>query len=209
MKPARQQQMTRLAAKEGDGCIGLDRTSHHRAAVAVDAARQIDREDEGADSVDGRDPGRAAIPSSGRSRPAPNSASTITAGEPNRGSRPSRPSPLQRPPRRGIALQPRRDRQPGSGGPDARARASSRAATNPSPPLLPGPAITRTAAVGGKPGADRIRHRTSGILHQLDAGNAARDRQPVGLRHLAVWSEAHACADGRCFAPDFRYGTDI
>jgi hypothetical protein len=52
MRPARQQQMCRLAPEERDGFAGADGHAHHRAAGAVDAARQIDAENRRAVGVD-------------------------------------------------------------------------------------------------------------------------------------------------------------
>ena len=59
-----------------------------------------------------------------------------------------------------------------------------RAATKPSPPLLPGPATTTIAAAGRMARGDPFGDRAAGILHQVDAGDPARNRQPVGLGHF-------------------------
>ena len=45
MQPSGQQHVTGLAAKERDALGGLHRRAHHGAARAVDAARQVDRDD--------------------------------------------------------------------------------------------------------------------------------------------------------------------
>ena len=128
----------------------------------------------------------AATPSSGRARPAPNSASMMrsaparivrsTAARRHRPSarpwRPHRPSDW-----RGAPSRPRRTRWPRS--------RSSLAATKPSPPLLPGPHSTAMAAL--LPPARRIGrlgHGGAGILHELEAGHAGGDGQRVGLAHL-------------------------
>ena len=63
------------------------------------------------------------------------------------------------------------------------AAARSRAATKPSPPLLPGPATTRTGP-GGHQRRDGLGDRAAGGLHQGHAGDAAGDRAAVGLGHL-------------------------
>ena len=84
---------------------------------------------------------------------------------------------------RGVALQPLAVADEANATDHGRARPSSRAATKPSPPLLPGPATTTTRRPLQQPAA-RVGDRAAGILHQLDAGNAAGDGQPVGLRHL-------------------------
>ena len=68
MKPARQQHMAGLLAKERDGLRGLDGRSHHRPGRAVDAARQIDRNDRRRLRVHASIMARGR-PSTGRSRP--------------------------------------------------------------------------------------------------------------------------------------------
>ena len=78
MQPAGQQRMADLAAEERHGFRGPDRDAHHRAGGAVDAARQIDRKDRHGAAFIASIMARAT-PSTGRSRPAPNSASTTTS----------------------------------------------------------------------------------------------------------------------------------
>ena len=46
------------------------------------------------------------------------------------------------------------------------------------------PGDHRDAAAGRMTRSDGLGHRPAGIFHQLDAGHAAGDRQPVGFRHL-------------------------
>ena len=52
MEPPRQQQMARFSPKERHRFAGGDRSPHHRAAVAVDATRQIDGDHRDAGGVD-------------------------------------------------------------------------------------------------------------------------------------------------------------
>ena len=56
-------------------------------------------------------------------------------------------------------------------------------------PIVAGAGHDRDRAAPPRPLGNRIRHRSPGVLHQLDAGRAARDRQPVGLRHFLVVQE--------------------
>ena len=57
-----------------------------------------------------------------------------------------------------------------------------RAATNPSPPLLPGPATTMTRRPCHPGGG--IGHCAARILHKVETGNAASDGQTVRFRHF-------------------------
>ena len=122
--------------------------------------------------------------SSGRSRPAPNSASMTSAAggqRRRRGDRRRRPSGRGR-----CAASPRsRAGSPSSATVTARARrpASRRAATKPSPPLLPGPATHQHRPVGHQRRGG-LGDGAAGGLHQRHAGRAAGDGQPVGLGHL-------------------------
>ena len=66
MQPARQQQMARLQAEEGDRLRRLDRRAHDRAGRAVDAARQVDGDDRHAGS---RSPRRSSARAQPLDRP--------------------------------------------------------------------------------------------------------------------------------------------
>ena len=68
-----------LRRKKVTVCVALHRRTHDRAARAVDAARQVDRDHRRARRDSSPRSSRAAAPSPSRSRPAPNSASTIRA----------------------------------------------------------------------------------------------------------------------------------
>ena len=47
-------------------------------------------------------------------------------------------------------------------------------------------------------GAHAVRYRPAGIFHQLDAGNAAGDRQAVGLAHFGAGEQFdHAAKEYR------------
>ena len=52
--------------------------------------------------------------------------------------------------------------------------------------VVAGPGHDHDAAAGGLSAGDRLGDRPAGILHQLDAGDAAGDGQPVGLRHFGI-----------------------
>ena len=133
-----------------------------------------------------------ATPSTGRARPAPKIASTASAAPSRTAGDSGSTGPGQRAPPRAspcsLALSPSRasrTAQPRS--------ARIRAATKPSPPLLPGPHNTATGR-GGKAPRDRIGDREPRLFHQLDAGDAAGDRQPVGIRPSVAASAARVCA---------------
>ncbi len=145
-----------LAAEERDGFGGLDRDAHHRAGRAVDTARQVDRDDRNRLPRSSPRSWRARRPSTGRSRPAPNNASTTTsAGVSNAGAAGSeRPCPALSGQRR-VALEPAKLADQQHAHAIAALGQQTRAATKPSPPLLPGPATTATCDPGGWRAATR------------------------------------------------------
>ena len=203
MQPARQQQMADLAAEERHRVRGFDRNAHDRASGAIDAARQIDRDHRDAAGVHRLDHGARQRPRRRAARPAPNKASMMRSQSSSAAGVASSTGPCQRSAARAASpLQPRfvadqtdAHRKPAS--------ARMRAATNPSPPLLPGPATTDhplALAHRGNPVGDRA----PGIFHQLKAGNATSDRQPVGLGHLGGGEEFDHCGRhyrSRCRTP--------
>ena len=75
MQSSRQEQMAWLLAKESNRPRRVDGRPHHRPGRAVDSARQIHRNDRRRIARSCFDHG-AGAPSTGRSNPAPNSAST-------------------------------------------------------------------------------------------------------------------------------------
>ena len=180
-----------LRRKKVTVSLASHRRAHHRAACAVDAARQIDRDDRRAGRVDRLDH-RARRP---LDRPVEPGAEQRIDDERRRrrGSPASAGStgPLQRcAASRRIALElvaVAEQQQPDR----IAALGQEPGATKPSPPLLPGPATTHDRTAGGLP-RDRVGDRPAGVFHQADAGRAARDRQAVGLGHLARWSAARS-----------------
>ncbi len=127
----------------------------------------------------------AAVPSSGRDRPAPNrasmmrSASASVAGLSGSTGSPQRSAMAAASPRRASRLpsRPRRTRYPCS--------RRSRAATKPSPPLLPGPHTTAMAAPAprSKRGGG-VGHGSPGVLHQREPRHALRHGKGIGAAHL-------------------------
>ena len=164
---------------------GVDRRAHHRAAVAVDAARQIDGD---------RPARRRALiasiiaragPSTGRSRPAPNSASTMRPAPASAAGVAASTGPGQRRGRlRRIALEPvaiAQQQQPdriAALGQDARADKAVAAVV-----ARAGDDADHRRAARAPP-RHRVGDRAAGVLHQPDAGRARRDRQAVGLGHF-------------------------
>ncbi len=125
-------------------------------------------------------------PSTGRSSPVPNSASTMTSVR-----RGTRCNGWCSPPPRGSGADSSR-RRPGGGrgvpqlqdADRSPAALASRATTNPSPPLLPRPATTVTSRARPQLAQPRQRRR-AGPFHQLVAGDAeVLDRDAVELADL-------------------------
>src|SRR5882672_5335765 len=81
MNAARQQQMRLLAPEECDGLGGADRDAHHCPGGAINAARQVNAEN-GAPLALIASIMSCGSPFTDRLRPAPNSASIISAGLP-------------------------------------------------------------------------------------------------------------------------------
>ena len=177
-----QQQMARLTPEEGDGQRRLGCNAEHRAATAVNTARDIDGDDRQMGGVEpGDDLARHAL------------------------DRPRQPGAEQR-----IDHEPRihddRRRQwfyragpaCGSGGGIAFQRLAGPEQRDPHRPTALGQEARRDEPVAAivaraaqhqrgllrpAPGHG-VGHRAPGILHQRDAGDPAGDRQPVGLAHL-------------------------
>ena len=190
MNPARQQQMRRLAAEEGDGLGGADRDAHHGAGGAVDAARQIDAEHRRAVGVDRLDHVvRIAL-----DRP-------VEAGAEQRVDDQRRPADRLRierqhrifpAARRGgrialqaVALAQQDDRDLAA----ARRQFGRRHKT-----------VAAIVAASGDH-QDRpllheihggLRHRLAGAQHQREAGRAGGDGEPVGVLHLSRGENFHA-----------------
>ena len=139
-----------------------------------------------------------ATPSIGRARPAPKIASIDDArrrrAAPASAARP-RPATARRDARHRRVSRSRAPSSPSRTGQPARARC--RAATNPSPPLLPGPHSTAT----GRGDQRRIARFGDGAprrLHQRDAGNAAGNRGAVGAPPSRRASAARSSSASHC-----------
>ena len=130
-------------------------------------------------------------PFTGRLRPAPNSASMISAGVPIAWGLNGSTGYFQ--PRAAEAASPcRLSRSHSRMTETSRPRAaSSAAATKPSPPLLPRPATTR---IGPSSTRSIAASATAwpGAQHQREAGRAGGDGQPVGTLHLSGGQNFHA-----------------
>ena len=187
MQPARQQQVAGLAAEEGHGMAGVDRQPHHRAGGAVHAARQIDGNHRHPAAFMARIMARGR-PSTSRSRPAPNRASMTMSQSLSETGEACSTGPLQR-------------SAASAASPFSRACCANEADAHRIAAL--GQMARRdetVTAIVARPrhnhhapalqqGARRIGHGAAGILHQVDAGHAAGDGQPVGLRHFGVGEE--------------------
>ena len=183
--PARQQQMPRLSPKERDGFGRAYCSSHHGARITIDAARQIDGEDNGAARVDRLDhctrfafeqpvetraeqridDHRSAfellgVGGLGCSAPAPCCFRRVTLQPPRIGK--------QQHPHRVAA----RRQDPCGNKTIASVVARTRNHAN----------TRRTVRV---PFRNGISHRTPGALHQIDTRRAALNRQAVGGSHFA------------------------
>ena len=155
-----------LAARPVDPARDIDRDHRQPALVErlddrprgpLDRARQPGAED--AVDDEGRTVERRRAPAA---RPAPGQRAAASAASPRNAARPAE--------QRHAA-------------PASRARPARRAATKPSPPLFPGPHRTTTGR------GDQRRETASATPRpafsiSAHAGNAAGDRQPVGLAHL-------------------------
>jgi hypothetical protein len=184
MHPARQQQVARLAAEKGHGFAGAHRHPHHRPAVAIDAARQIDGDHRRAACVDGLDDGpRCAFNRPVEPRPEQRIDDNIRAGKTRRG--------------RGLDLAP-----PAAGGlgrvalhfvafseeqqPDRisafcqQVRADKAVAA-----IIAGTCHDDDRRCTPRAAARyRVGHGSPGALHQTNARHPAGDRQAVGLGHF-------------------------
>ena len=122
-------------------------------------------------------------PSTSRSSPAPNSASTTMSQSVSETGEACSTGPLQRSAasaaspfsRAALADEADADRIAALGQMPRRDKAVAA--------VIAGPGHDHHAAAL-QHGADRIGHRAAGILHQLDAGGAAGDGQPVGFGHF-------------------------
>ncbi|MGX0963086.1 hypothetical protein AB7M63_003535 [Bradyrhizobium japonicum] len=190
MHPARQQQMRRLLAEEGDGLGGIHRRAHHGCAGAVDAARQVDREHRGAVGVDRFDHRvRLAVDRATEARAEQRIDDQRGLSDRLRIERQHRVLPAAR---RGgrvtlelvsLAHQDHRDVAPlrgELGGCDKTVAAIVAGTSHDQDrPLL-------HQRIGG------LRDRLSRAEHQLEAGRACRNTELVGTLHFSVGQNFHA-----------------
>ena len=183
MQPARQQQMAGLAAEERDRVGGVDGGAHDGAGVAVDAARQVDRDDRRRRCVHHVDHGaRQALDRTVETGAEQGIDHEVPAAERFRQGRLDRPLPAGGRKRR-IALEPAalaHEEKPhlvAALGQDARRHKAVAAVV-----ARTGHHHSRAARqqAGGYVG-----HGAAGILHQVDAGRAACHGQPVGFAHFS------------------------
>ncbi len=180
--------MARLAGREGDRPRRPDRAAPRTSPVSPSIPEGMSTARTGRPDALTRSTRRAASPSRSRARPAPKSASITRPASPGSacaGGTTRRPS---RPPRR------RRRPQAAPGAPSSAtvdrvpALARSRAATKPSPPLLPGPHMTSTGPGAVRHPGRRSRDGRAGPLHQLDPRGAGRDRRARRPPSSPRWS---------------------
>ena len=178
----RQQQVSRLLAKKGDRHGSARRDPSNFAARPVDAARDVDRDDR-QPPLTGRLDDRARHP---LDRPGETRAKNAVENE--RGAVEHRR--LQcldstRPARRGLrsvaaqcrdGAEQRQAHRPAALGQQARR-------DKPVPAIVPRAAEDRQR-LRRPPPRNRVGNLAAGVFHQLDAGYAIGDRQPIRLAHL-------------------------
>ena len=183
METARQQQMTGLAAKEGDRFAGRDGGALDLSARAVDAARQIHRIDGRRRGIDRLDHGAcAALHGPVKTRAKQRIDHHPGAGEAGRLRGLEWTAPAGGGGRRitleavCIADKEQAHRMAAfkqdTGGDKAVAAVVARACHY------------HHGHRRRMPGCDRIGDRTSSILHELDAAGSGSNGQPISLRHL-------------------------
>ena len=187
MQPAGQQHVAGLAAEEGHRMAGVDRRAHHRAGRAVHPARQIDGDHRGAARVHRLDHGaRQTLDLAVEPGAEQCVDDDVAVGERDRGRLLERSAPaLGR--QRSIALEPPflADEADADGiaALGQKARGDKAVAA-----VVAGPGHNHHATAL-QHGADRVGDRPAGIFHQLDAGSAAGDGQPVGFCHFGRGEE--------------------
>ena len=195
MNASRQQQVARLFAKERDRHRRSRRCTADVAGPAVDAARHVDRDNGNPARVECLDD-RLRRPFDRPRQPGAKDRvdDQLSAVEHRRRQRLDRPTPTRRR-LAGIAAQgldvakQRQPHLPAAFGQDAR-RDKTVAA------IVARPAQHRDRSRRPPP-RHRIGDGQAGLFHQRAAGDAAGDRQPIGLGHLLRCQE-------RLFAPAFR-----
>ena len=189
MHPAGQQHMPRLSSKKRDRRARPDGDTANLAGVAANPAWQINRDNRYAGAAFMASITVRGRPSTGRSRPAPNSASTITfaparlSGSGGLGCAAPGLVSLRR-----IAFEP--VTSPAS---SSRVRywrsCNTRAATKSIPAIVAGPSHDSDVR-SSRPGCDdRVCDRRSGMLHEREARRPIRDGQPIRRGHFGVGEE--------------------
>ena len=205
VRAPRQQQVPRLAAEEGDGAARL----HDRpvaAPVVPSSPLGTSTARTGQPEAFIASTAAAAAPSSGRVSPAPNRASTMSCAPSSCRARERRDRACvsAAPWRRHRPSEPR-GRRAGQGGRRSPASRRWRAATKPSPPLLPGPqrtamrapagAISAASSATARPAfsmsvrlgtpaatARRSARAISAVVKQLEPGHRSPQSQVTRLR---------------------------
>ncbi len=147
-----------------------------------------------------------AAPSTGRSRPAPNSASITTSAPASvRGLRGGkRPGPLFRR-ERGIAFEPANIAQQHDL--DARAAFGQQSRGNETvATVIARPCDNDDPAAGRMARGHRLGHGAAGALHELAAGGTAGNRQPVGVGHFRSGQKLKHAASRITKAAQCEYG---
>ena len=200
-QPCRQQQVAGLQPAEGHGAARRRRRTQDGAGPTVHARRHVDRHHRLSAGTQPLDHGQRR-PSSGRSSPAPNSASTTSPApsSPPRRHRLDRPRPAARRPG-GVALQPlarrpgrRRGpasrRRRGGAPPRSRRRHCCRARTGPAPAAAGSDAvIARVTArpafsISHGPGKPDAIAALSTAPIAAGVSRIAPSRHPAGARHI-------------------------
>ena len=171
-----------LAPEEGDGLAGSDGRPHNRPTVSIDAARQIDRDNRRAGRIDRLD----QRPRRPLDRPV--ETGTEQGIDDHRGKSElrrfgghNRPSPsLCRQGRIALEALAVADQHQ----PDLTAAFRQQPRSSKSIAAIIAGAGDHQNRTRLSARQDRIRDRTAGIFHELDAWRAAADGQAIGQRHL-------------------------
>ena len=184
--------MPGLEAKEGDGNIGFHRDAAHKAAVAIDATGHINGHDRAPGvappAVEPLDNGAGApVDIAREARAEQRVDGEIGAVQIHKSCRADTARPgvggEARVAGQFLALAEQADGDFVSHG--AQQAGSDEAVAA----VITGPAENNDTPARRQRLPHRIGHGCARVLHQLDAGNAARNRQPVGLRHLRIFEK--------------------
>jgi hypothetical protein len=206
MQPARQQCVAGLAAEEGDGFAGIDRRAHHRAAGAVDAAREVDRMHAGR-GVHGLDHGaREALHRSVETGTEQRVDNGVGRRQSLRHGRRASARPTLRRQRR-VTLEPTALAEKEHAcaiaalGQNARRYKAVTA-------IVAGSGDDRDLRSRRMARANAVGDRAAGIFHERDTGSTARNSQAVGLRHLGRGQQFDHGCNRVAPRPSARYRVD-